>query len=91
MLKLPEQNNPLYKLFNIEELNALTPEKVSRLPSFSQARKIATTYFRSHSRAKKVYIIVTRVANGELWLIAFGQKGGINRLWNFGHWIDKFN
>ncbi|NOY60280.1 MAG: hypothetical protein GXO75_15325 [Calditrichaeota bacterium] len=77
MLRLPQQNSPLRKLFSIDDLLA------DRFPTFREAKLSAQKMFKSDPAIKAVNIILQR-ANGEIWLVKFGPKSGWKKIWNFG-------
>lgn len=83
-LKLPVSSSPLRELFDVADLAALADIQVRmKLPNLQQAKMSARNTFANDNAAKQVNMLVVR-ANGELHLTAFGPRGGVKRLWNFG-------
>ena len=84
MLSLPSSNSPLRSLFDVAELavNA-APGNRQKMPTFRDARLKAPAFFAAEPAARSLTAIVAR-ADGQLWLVRFGRKGGWQRLWNFG-------
>lgn len=84
MLHLPSSTSPLRSLFDVAELavNA-APGNRQNMPTFRDARLKAPAFFADEPAAQSLHAVVAR-ADGQLWLVRFGRKGGWRRLWNFG-------
>lgn len=78
MLHLPPASSPLRSLFAVADL-----VEWRRLPSFRQSVASARRMFETDSAIREVFFLTIR-ANGEIWLVAFGPRGGWSRLFNFG-------
>jgi len=84
MLSLPTSDSPLRELFDVAELAAMAaPGNRQNMPTFRDVRLKAPSFFASEPAARSFHAIVVR-ADGQLWLVRFGRKGGWKRLWNFG-------
>lgn len=84
MLHLPSSNSPLRSLFDVAELAVMaSPENRQKMPTFRDARLKAPVFFTAEPAARELYAIVVR-ADGQLWLVRFGRRGGWRRVWNFG-------
>lgn len=78
MLSLPTTKSELRSLFEIE---ALVDWK--SLPTFRNAIVSCRNTILEDSTAKGANAVCIR-ANGEIWLITVGARGGWKKLWNFG-------
>ena len=84
MLHLPSSSSPLRSLFDVAELAKMAAPSARRnMPTFRDARLKAPAFFAGEPSARSLNAIVVR-ADGQLWLVRFGRKGGWRRLWNFG-------
>jgi hypothetical protein len=75
-LSLPTANSSLRDLFNVADL-----VEWRALPNFRQALASAGDMIASGADSAQV---VCRRADGQVWLVKVGPKGGWKRLWNFG-------
>jgi hypothetical protein len=84
MLRLPPQDSKVRECFDLSHLAEMcAPENRLKLPTFRQALTNAKSFF-GQNKGVKVVNSVTLRANGELWLIQVGPRGGWKVLWNFG-------
>lgn len=82
-LRLPLQDSKARELFDVAHLAEITsPENRSNLPTYRESIRRALCAF-VEPGVKAVHTICLR-ADGELWLIRVGPKGGVRREWNFG-------
>ena len=77
MLSLPT-NPELRSLFQTMDL-----VEWKTLPTFRTAIMACRNVF-SDSAVRRAHSVCIR-ANGEIWLISVGPKGGWKKLWNFGN------
>lgn len=82
-LNLPASDSPLRALFDVSDLR-----DVMALPTFRDAKNSAASYLASESAARSVNALCLR-ANGEIWLVTFGSRGGWSRRFNFGNPIKR--
>jgi hypothetical protein len=79
MLSLPTTASPLRQMFDVQSL-----VDWRTLPTFRQGLEGCTRFLQSEPAAKSAQSVVMR-ADGEIWLIRVGPKGGWKKLWNFGN------
>ena len=78
-LHLPLTSSPLRETFDVASL-----VEWRSLPNFRDALAGCRNYIASEASARSVNSLTIR-ADGEIWLIQVGRKGGWKRLWNFGN------
>lgn len=84
MLRLPPRDSAIRECFDTAHLAELcAPENRLKLPTFREAKVNAREFFLKNKGVKQVNTITLR-ADGELWLIQIGPRGGWKVLWNFG-------
>lgn len=84
MLRLPPQDSTIRECFDMAHLaEIVAPENRLKLQTFREALSNAKSFF-AQNKGVKVVNSVTLRANGELWLIQVGPRGGWKVLWNFG-------
>lgn len=76
-LSLPLSGSPLRDFFDVADLLDL-----SELPDFPSAIRSARAFLVAEKAASAVNALAVR-ANGEIWLIKVGKRGGWKRIWNF--------
>ena len=76
-LSLPTTNSELRSMFSINDLIDM-----NNMPTFRQALNSAADFMAAEPAAKSVNSLCMR-ANGHIWLITIGPKGGWKRRWNF--------
>lgn len=75
-LKLPTDDRS--ELVDLESL-----ARWRELPTFRQAVRDAVRYMKAVPAAKSVCVQCLR-ADGRVWLVRVGPRGGWRRLWDFG-------
>jgi hypothetical protein len=84
MLRLPPQDSAIRECFDTAHLAELcAPENRLKLPTFREALSNAKAFFLENKSVRNVNSVTLR-ADGELWLIQVGPRGGWKVLWNFG-------
>lgn len=78
MLRLPAPGTAARELFTPADL--VDPRK---LPTFREALRNAVTFMKAEKGVRAVHTLTMR-ANGEIWLMRVGPRGGWTCLWNFG-------
>ena len=78
-LRLPLTSSPLRESFDVASL-----VDWRSLPNFREALTGCRSTIEGDTRIRSVNSIAIR-ADGEIWLIQVGRKGGWKRLWNFGN------
>jgi hypothetical protein len=76
-LALPPAESPIRKMFDIMDL-----VNYKSLPSFQSALIGCRDFMASNPEAKSTNSVCVR-ANGQIWLISVGRKGGWKRIFNF--------
>jgi len=79
MLNFPIKTSELRDLFDVSDLVSWRT-----LPTFPQALRGARATVAGDPAIAAVNSICLR-ANGDVWLIKVGPRGGWRRLWNFGN------
>jgi hypothetical protein len=82
-LALPLSDSPIREMFDIRDLIDWRG-----LPTFRQGLTSAKAFLAAEPAARSVNSIVIR-ADGEIWLIRIGKRGGWKRVWNFGNPIAR--
>lgn len=83
-LRLPLSSSPIRELFDVRHLADLAaPANRSKLLGFRETILSARRTMESDKAIRSVHSICLR-ADGELWLIRVGPKGGWKKVWNFG-------
>lgn len=83
-LALPLAGTAVRELFDVRTLVEMTlPQNRAKLATFRSAVLSAKRYIAENAGARSVHSICLR-ANGELWLIKVGARGGWSKVWNFG-------
>jgi hypothetical protein len=84
MLRLPNRDSHIRELFDMNDLVSLaSPENRMKLPTFREALVSAKRTLAGDKAIRAVHTLTLR-ANGELWLMKVGPRGGWKVLWNFG-------
>lgn len=84
MLRLPLTGSAVRDLFDIAHLAEVAdPKNRAKLVTFREALSNARRAMEADKAVRSVVTFAFR-ANGELWLIKVGPRGGWKTLWNFG-------
>lgn len=84
MLRLPPANSIVRTLIDIDHLaETCALNNRSKLPTFREALSNCRTTMAADRGVRSMTSLAYR-ANGELWLIRVGCRGGWSRVWNFG-------
>ena len=78
-LRLPLSTSPLRECFDVQSL-----VEWRTLPSFRQALNGCRNTIAADSSINSANALAIR-ADGEIWMIRVGKKGGWKKLWNFGN------
>jgi hypothetical protein len=79
MLRLPSPDLAVRELFEPSDL-----VDYRKLPTFRQALTNANNTIARNPAVRSVQVLTMR-ANGEIWLLRVGNRGGWKCLWNFGN------
>jgi hypothetical protein len=83
-LSLPLSDNPIRALFDVAHLAELADfANRSKLRGFRETILSARRIMTDDKTVRAVHSVCLR-ADGELWLIRVGPKGGCKKVWNFG-------
>ena len=77
-LRLPSRDSSLRELFTLETL-----AEWRRLPTFLQGLRSTRQWIQSDSAIHSATFLCLR-ADGAVWLVTVGPRGGWRRRWNFG-------
>lgn len=78
-LLLPPAAHPSREFFVVENL-----VNWKALPAFRNALTGVRSFLERETSAKFAHILTLR-ADGEVWLVRVGKKGGWRKVWNFGN------
>lgn len=83
-LVLPLSGSPVRELFDVAHLVEIAdPANRAKLATFRECISNARKMYAGNKAIKAVHSFCLR-ANGELWLIRVGPRGGWKKVWNFG-------
>lgn len=79
--RLPSPESPLRAHFTEREIADM--RALRRFVTFREAHLDAERAMRNDPSIRSMHTVCLR-ADGELWLVRFGPRGGWKREWNFG-------
>lgn len=83
-LRLPPSGHPTRELFEVKQLAEAEQQRFRNLPTFRDAVRAGRDFLKRDKAARSVHSLCLR-ADGELWLIRVGNRGGFDKVWNFGN------
>lgn len=83
-LMMPQSGTEVRDLINVEHLVMIaSPENRAKLPTFREAISNAVKNMKADRTVRAVHTYCLR-ADGQLWLMRVGPRGGWKCEWNFG-------
>ena len=82
--RLPPSDSPIRDLFAIEDVAAMAdPAERAKLPDFRGLVRSLQDFVLNDERVESACGLCWR-ADGSLWLVRVGSRGGWSKVWNFG-------